>query len=348
MLNPRTLRQAQAPLLLEQLFEVGRRLGAGSFGEVYRAKARLTHGPFREGQLYALKTLSQDIFRRDHISQYAYRERDVMKVTKHPCLVRLISALKVEQPTGKWILIMEYCNGGSLRQKLTELFGTSIDPAWQVTARRYSCEVLIGVEYLHAKQIVHRDIKPDNIVLSSRDHCKIADFGVARVMNERSAPGSPHLTAVHIAVAQLQQSASSSSLPGDSRRPSTATNWVGTMMYTAPEVQDGHYDCSVDIYSWGIMLFELLTTTEPEPDVQAGQDVQSALPSHFERHLVACGAPRSAFELCIKASNVRPSARGSAAEHKEDPFFTGIDWDILLLECSEGTDSLSMTASDPC
>jgi len=340
----------QAPLMLEQLFDVGRKLGAGAFGEVHRVKARLSHGPFREGQQYALKALNKDVFQKDHISKYAYQERDVMKVTKHPCLVRLVSALQIHQPAAKWILIMEYCGGGSLRQKLVEIFGTSIDPAWQGTARRYSGEVLLGMEYLHCKQIVHRDIKPDNIVLSGRDHCKIADFGVARILHGTSFHENQdhncQLGLVQLAAATgntgssstvgpLPHPGSSSTLVGrDSNRPSVATNWVGTWIYTAPEVADGHYDSSVDLYSWGVTLFELLTVMDPEPPTEAGQTMDFR--PHFERHLAFCGAPPSALELCVRATCATPSVRGTVVQAKEDPFFHGTDWEDLLMRCTEG------------
>jgi serine/threonine protein kinase len=104
---------AQA-LMLEQVFDVGRRLGHGSAGEVIKARARRAQGPFREGHVYALKILNQEEYRRDGISRYAYQERNVMRLCKHPCLVKLIYALRIHQPA-KWVLVMEYCNGGSLR-----------------------------------------------------------------------------------------------------------------------------------------------------------------------------------------------------------------------------------------
>jgi len=333
----------QAPLLLEQLFDVGRKLGSGAFGEVHRAKARLSHGPFQDGQQYALKILNKDVFRRDHISKYAYQERDVMKITKHPCLVRLVSALQIYQPIAKWILVMEYCHGGSLRQKLLDLYGTSIDPSWQLTARRYGSEVLLGMEYLHSKQIVHRDIKPDNIVLSGRDHCKVADFGFARLLHVGETSiheeSQPNLASQ---ASHTGNGSSSTFAPNldvlrhpslDSRRPSMATNWVGTWIYTAPEVADGHYDSSVDIYSWGVMLFELLTVIDPEPPTEPGYAMDFR--DHFRRQLTYAGAADSALELCVRATSTVPASRGNVLYQKEDPFFEGVDWELLLLDCSE-------------
>lgn len=334
---------SQAPLMLEQIFDVGRKLGSGSVGEVHRAKARLSHGPFRQGQTYALKTLNKEEHKRDNISKYAYQERDVMRLCKHPCLVKLISALKI---SSKWILVMEYCPSGSLRQKIVELYATSIDPSWQQTARRYTGEVLLGIEYLHNKQIVHRDIKPDNIVLSSRDHCKIADFGVARVLASGATANDSwhHQQTVQLAAATLSGSSTIAPSPSiDSRRPSIATNWVGTWIYQAPEVGDGHYDCSVDIYSWGVMLFELLTTSNPEPPTEAGETMDFR--PHFAAQLTHCGAPATALDLCVKATSTAPASRGSAQEQKEDPFFRDMDWVLLLADLSEGDSSLPLTST---
>lgn len=273
-----------------------------------------------------------------------------MKICKHPCLVRLVSALQVDQPNPKWILVMEYCHGGSIRQKLLEQFGYSIDPNWFVIARRYAAETLLGVDYLHRHNIVHRDMKPDNVVLSAKDHCKIADFGVARVLE----PGQKSNEKVQFVTLQMSAAAPGSSsniasqvMTKDGQVPSTcATNWVGTWIYTAPEVSDGHYDSSVDLYGWGVMLFELLTVIDPEPQTEPGK-VMDFRP-HFEHHLFESGAEENnpgAFALCVKATSNSPGDRGTASQLKADLFFKDIDWDLTLLDCSQSGDHLNVPSS---
>jgi serine/threonine protein kinase len=99
----------------------------------------------------------------------------------------------------------------------------------------------------------------------------------------------------------------------------------------------------VDIYSWGIMLFELLTASDPEPPTEVGETMNFR--PHFERQLSICQAPPEALDLCAKAVSFDPSARGSAADQKDDAFFAGMDWDLLLIDCSEG-DSASWPSSN--
>lgn len=315
--------------MLEQVFEVGKRVGGGSSGEVYKVRTSRPYGVLRQGQQYALKVMCQDGFRDDRIVRYAYQERDIMQAIEHPCIVRLVSAMQVEKPVAKWILVMEYCQGGSLRSKLVEflklveLQRRAIDESWHAVARRYSAEVLIGLEYLHSKQIVHRDLKPDNVVLSAQDHCKITDFGHARHLHQSQGNLAPASAG---APAFLERGS-----PGNRRTP-TATNWVGTWVYTAPEVPDGHYGSPVDIFSWGVMVFELVAATDPEPPTEAGHSLDYM--PHFRRQLLHCAAPPTTLALLGKVTNTVPAARGTASELQEHAFFSDVDWDRLLQECT--------------
>mmetsp|Transcript_27380 Transcript_27380/g.43483 ORF Transcript_27380/g.43483 Transcript_27380/m.43483 type:complete len:812 (+) Transcript_27380:81-2516(+) len=315
----------QAPILLEQLFELGNRVGGGAFGEVFKVRAKLAHGLIEKDAHYAVKVLTQKVFKDEQIMKYAYQERDVMRKTTHPCLVRLVAALQVHQPVGKWILVMEYCKGGSLRSKLFEIYykPNSVDPAWHAIGTRYCAEVLLGVEYLHSKDIVHRDLKPDNVVLTVSDHCKIVDFGVARVLQ----------AGVGAAPTRANSWRSGSSYV-DEPLDSHATNWVGTGVYTAPEVHIGQYGSAVDIFSWGVMLFEILAVSNPEPQTEPGQihDFMPFFRLHLERHEVAT----TALPLLEKTTNMAPEMRGTAAELKDDDFFKSIVWDELYYACSEG------------
>lgn len=325
---------AQAPIMLEQLFSNFARLGSGAFGEVYRVRAQLSHGILRQGRQYAMKVLNQELFQDEHIIKYAYQERDVMKVIRHPCVVRLLLALQVTRPVPKWLLIMEYCVGGSLRNKLLSMSGVSLEPTWYSTALRYEGEVLLGLRYLHAKLIVHRDLKPDNVCLTAGDHCKVADFGVARVLRTGEAAGrGSGWNAMHRSSASLQPQSLASPRQDCLSVRTDATNWVGTLIYQAPEVQDGRYGTSVDIYSWGMMLFELITLVDPEPPALPGANFDFL--SHFQQTLAERPAPDGTLSLLTRTISSDPNARGTASQIMGDAIFKGFDWRVIEQRCRD-------------
>jgi len=324
---------AQAPIMLEQLFTNFVHLASGAFGEVYKVRARLSYKILRKGRQYAMKVLNKESFQGDHLIKYAYQERDVMREIRHPCLVRLLLALQVAQPVPKWLLIMEYCVNGSLRNKLWQLTGHSLEPTWCSTALRYQGEVLLGLRYLHGKLIAHRDLKPDNVCLTAGNHCKVADFGVARVLRTRGAAEQVSDSRI---MQRSSQSAAAPALGQDIPSVRTdATNWVGTWIYQAPEVQDGRYGTSVDIYSWGMMLFELLTLEDPEPPANAG-DRFEFLP-HFKHYLASVHPPEGTLALLTRTISDDPNARGTASEIMRDAVFGGFDWNIVEQCCQDDT-----------
>jgi serine/threonine protein kinase len=179
------------------------------------------------------------------------------------------------------------------------------------------------VEYLHSKNIVHRDLKPDNVVLSDTDHCKIVDFGVARVL--QAGVGAPPTRA------NSWRSGSGLDEPHDPH----ATNWVGTGVYTAPEVQLGQYGSAVDIFRWGVMVFEVLMVTNPEPPTTLPGHIHDFMP-FFKKHLEHHEVATIAVPLLEKTTNFSPELRGTATGLQEDNFFSGIDWEDLLRACRGG------------
>eukprot|EP00927_Polykrikos_kofoidii_P033199 TRINITY_DN2809_c0_g2_i1.p1 TRINITY_DN2809_c0_g2~~TRINITY_DN2809_c0_g2_i1.p1 ORF type:complete len:670 (+),score=67.91 TRINITY_DN2809_c0_g2_i1:231-2012(+) len=219
---------AFAPLLLGQLFVTEKVLHSGNFGpiELVRARADYSSRGFNRvcaNRQYVAKHLIKGKLAGNE--RYAYSERDILIRTFHPGIVRLFAALKVQHPMTTYVLILEYCGGGDLQAKLQE--DGNPRPLELTLATRYAAETLLGLEYLHLEEIVHRDIKPANILLTSRDRCKLADFGFAK---EGTLCGS----------------------------------FGGTLGYIAPEVSQAGfgmdiYGPPVDIYSWGMVVMDMMT-----------------------------------------------------------------------------------------
>jgi serine/threonine protein kinase len=149
-------------------------------------------------------------------------EIEALNKLNHPCIVRLKGCcLQTNNEGAK--LIMEYVGGGSLKRLLKS--DSKIPEWWTATRKAIAiAEIVIGMKYIHSQGFIHRDLKPTNILLDDDRNVKISDFGTSRVYE------------VDV----------------------TMSN-VGTPLYMAPEVPDGHYDRKVDVYSFGIIVYEIIT-----------------------------------------------------------------------------------------
>jgi serine/threonine protein kinase len=104
--------------------------------------------------------------------RYALTERNILAITDHPFIVKLQYSFQTKD---KLFLILDFCPGGDLSELLTEQrrFKEEI-------AKIYLCEILLAIEDLHKKDIIFRDLKPDNIVLDKDGHALLTDFGLSK------------------------------------------------------------------------------------------------------------------------------------------------------------------------
>ena len=126
-------------------------------------------------QLYAMKVLSKEKIREQKLLKYAFAERSIMaEMTKinHPFAVKIKYAFQTQESL---FMIIQFCSGGDLSQYL-ELEG-SFD---EQKAKGYISEIICAIESLHQKDIIFRDLKPDNIVLDGEGHALLTDFGLSR------------------------------------------------------------------------------------------------------------------------------------------------------------------------
>ena len=205
---------AQPP---DEVFEILCKLGKGSYGSVY--KARYKQG----GQTLAIKKVPVDTDLQEII-----KEISIMQQCDCPYIVRYFgSYFKV---TDLWI-VMEYCGAGSVSDIMRLRRKTLTEP--EICAV-LSC-ALRGLEYLHLRRKIHRDIKAGNILLNSRGQAKLADFGVAGQLTDTMAKRN---------------------------------TVIGTPFWMAPEViQEIGYDCSADIWSLGVTTIEMADGKPPYGDI---------------------------------------------------------------------------------
>ena len=149
-------------------YEVLKAISKGAFGSVFLAKRKLT------GDYVAIKCLKKrDMIAKNQVLNVRSERAVMMKQADSPYVAQLYSSFQTKDYL---YLVMEYLNGGDCAT-LLKMLGT-LGNEW---ARRYIAEVVVGVNDLHERGIIHRDLKPDNLLIDSKGHLKLTDFGLSQM-----------------------------------------------------------------------------------------------------------------------------------------------------------------------
>ncbi|CAO1620589.1 unnamed protein product [Parajaminaea phylloscopi] len=165
-------------------FDILKPISKGAFGSVYLAKKRTT------GDYYAIKVLKKsDMIAKNQITNVKAERMILMTQTQSPFVVKLYFTF---QSKDYLYLVMEYLPGGDCASLVKMLGG--LEELW---ARQYVAEVVNGLEQLHARGVVHRDLKPDNLLIDQRGHLKLTDFGLSKIglLGRQTRPIGPGLPA---------------------------------------------------------------------------------------------------------------------------------------------------------
>jgi serine/threonine protein kinase len=154
-------------------FEVLKRVSSGAYGKVYLCRKHTT------GDVYAVKVIrKKDLVYKNMISQ-AMAERDALIQTDNPFIVKLFYTFASARHL---YIVTEYAVGGDLYSLLKQLGRLGEDHC-----RQYAAEIVLALEYCHARGIIHRDLKPDNLLVTARGHVKLTDFGLSNIGIARDA-----------------------------------------------------------------------------------------------------------------------------------------------------------------
>lgn len=256
----------EGTVIREYLFES--LVGKGGMGEVYRATHRFT------GKLVAVKVLYPDLMRNVQSSRRFVEEARVMADLDHPNIVKFVNFF---EEAGRFFLVMEYIDGEPLEHVL-EQRPLEIDEALRVADG-----VLAALEYAHglSHPVIHRDVKPANIIICGDDRVVVADFGIARVV-------------------------------GRDRLVKTQ-GVVGTYEYMSPEqVQGEEVGPAADVYAFGVTLYRMLAGVVPFPQkTDTGIDCMNG---HLKKPVPALdeyreGLPEWLTEIVEKALSKKPANR---------------------------------------
>ncbi|MBQ2953896.1 MAG: Stk1 family PASTA domain-containing Ser/Thr kinase [Clostridia bacterium] len=244
-------------------------IGVGGMAIVYRAVDRNT------AHNVAVKVLKPE-FNRDaeFVSRFQREAEAASKMSHH----NIVNLLDVGMDGDNRYLIMEYVSGKTLKEVIAEKGRIPAATAVQIAIR-----ILSALQHAHQNGIIHRDIKPQNILLNADGHVKVADFGIARMAN------------------------SSTLTKGDSV--------MGSVHYFSPEQAQGQgCDVTSDIYSVGVTLYEMLTGRVPfdgDSPVAIAMQHLHAQPEDIRR--IAPDVPDAICHVCLKAMEKNPAYRYTSA-----------------------------------
>jgi serine/threonine protein kinase len=263
-------------------------IGRGGMGAVYKARQK------QLGRLVALKILPPGVSHAPSFSERFAREARALAMLHHPNIVTLYEFGESE---GQFHFLMEFVDGVNLRQAMR---ASRFTPQQALAIVPKICDAL---QYAHEEGVLHRDIKPENILLDAKGRVKLADFGIAKLIG----PGADSPVSESVAVAPHHDLTHSGAA-------------LGTPSYMAPEQQDtpGDVDHRADIYSLGVVFYELLTGELPAvsfapPSTISASDprvdavVRQALEKERTRRQSSAGEMKTQVET-IAGSEASPNA----------------------------------------
>jgi serine/threonine protein kinase len=227
---------------LEDGYRLLREIGSGAVSTVYEAE-QLEPGTSRVRRKVALKVLRPTIAPTSSFAEPMVREARLLEELGHPNVVRMFAAVRAGD---RLSLALELVSGGNLAQRMQQ-------EARLPTARAVGIALAVarGLSYLHGRGLVHRDVKPQNILLGSDGQVKLADLGIAELI-----PDSP--------LARLEDASPHKSRATAARREAVS---FGTPAYMAPEalLAEGvaPVDARTDLFSLGVVLYEMLSGARP-------------------------------------------------------------------------------------
>lgn len=198
-------------------YTVQRVIGEGSFGRALLVQQESSNQLFAMKEIRLPKSFSE--------TQKSRKEAVLLAKMKHPNIVAFKESFEAE---GHLYIVMEYCDGGDLMQKIKQQKGKLFP---EDTILNWFTQMCLGVNHIHKKRVLHRDIKSKNVFLTQNGKVKLGDFGSARLLSDPMA---------------------------------FACTYVGTPYYVPPEIWENlPYNNKSDIWSLGCILYELCTLKHP-------------------------------------------------------------------------------------
>ncbi|KAL1151686.1 hypothetical protein V6Z11_A09G058900 [Gossypium hirsutum] len=297
-------------------FEIIKPISRGAFGRVFLARKRAT------GDLFAIKVLKKADMIRKNAVESILAERNILISVRNPFVVRFFYSFTCRE---NLYLVMEYLNGGDLYSLLRNLGCLDED-----MGRVYIAEVVLALEYLHSLNVIHRDLKPDNLLIGQDGHIKLTDFGLSKVGLINS---TDDLSGPSFGSSGLMEDDEHKEQISPKRERRQKHSVVGTPDYLAPEILLGMgHGATADWWSVGIILFELLVGLPPFNAETPPLIFDNIMNRNIPWPKVPEEMSYEAYDLIDKLLTENPVQRlgaTGASEVKQHVFFKDINWSTL-------------------
>lgn len=262
--------------VIDGKYEIISKIGSGGTSIVYKARR------IADGKIVAVKVIRDGLDDIKEHERHFRMEAEALSQMSHRNVRRILSA-------GKWndslYMVTEFIDGKTLKDIINEN-----GPVPVKTAIDYALQIVAGIEHAHRRNIIHRDIKPQNIIVSVDGTVKLVDFGIARMLSQTT-------------------------------RTMGGKDVVGSVHYISPEQARGNeVDLRTDIYSLGVLMYEMFTGKVPFE----GEEAVSIAMKHVNQKPAAPmnvnpNVPRGINDIILKCMEKNPDDRyQSASELRED------------------------------
>ena len=276
-------------------------IGRGAFGEVHVCRE------IKTGNIYAIKKIKKETLIKKNQIIHIRSEQLFMSKVKSPWIVDL----KASFQEGDYLyLVMEFLPGGDLMNLLIKK-----DILTEDEARFYIAELILAVDSIHKLDCIHRDIKPDNVLIDKNGHIKLSDFGLAKVSDK------------------LYENYKYENFNKNKLTHKKNYSCVGTAYYVAPEVLNkSGYGKDIDWWSVGVIFFEMLVGYAPFCSEETKEVCYKVINwPKFLKIPDDIKISKEAEDLIFKMINNSDKRLGRSGieEIKVHPFFKGLDWDNI-------------------
>jgi serine/threonine kinase 38 len=310
-------------------FEPLKIIGKGAFGEVRVCKY------IPNGSIVAIKKMKKEEMHKKNQVLHVRAERDVLSEAKNEWIVDLKFSF---QDQNYLYLGMEFLPGGDL---MSLLMARDILPEQE--AKFYAAEIVLAIESVHKLDCIHRDLKPDNVLIDADGHIKLSDFGLSKKLDikldnnlQNELRNFNYNNSNNIRefknLSYAQQFSQFKSMKSKKRR-AFAFSTVGTPDYIAPEVirQKG-YGQEIDWWSLGVIMFEMMIGYPPFFSESSTETCKKILDWKNTLNIrPEANISKEAEDILRKLINEPETRLGAngADEVKNHPFFRGIDWNHI-------------------